>query len=115
MRSIRGLALVCVCAALLTPACSRSNNLLLGRVEADVAGHTVAVTDCYRTKVPAPEIVTTSSGSPTYRFAPCRDAVVTIKDDELRVNGKGYGKLGPGDAVLVDHGVVSTTKATARR
>ncbi len=39
---------------LLIGGCSRSNNLLLGRVEAVVAGHTVVVTDCYRTSVPAP-------------------------------------------------------------
>ena len=39
---------------LLLGGCSRSNNLLLGRVEAVVAGHTVVVTDCYRTRVPQP-------------------------------------------------------------
>jgi hypothetical protein len=99
----------------LTASCSRSNNLLLGRVEAQVAGHTIVVTDCYRTKVPAPETVTNADGSKAHRFAPCRDAIVTIDRDELNVNGKSYGKLGASDGVLVDHGVVSINKAAARR
>jgi hypothetical protein len=33
-------------AVLLAPACSRSNNVLLGRVEAKVGSHAVVVTDC---------------------------------------------------------------------
>jgi hypothetical protein len=41
----------------------------------------------------------------------CRDADVWIRPangaEELTVNGKGYGRLNPGDGVLVDHGVVS--------
>jgi hypothetical protein len=105
----------CVFAVGLTAGCSRSNNLLLGRVEAEVAGHTVVVTDCYRTKVPPPETVTNANGSRTYRFAPCRDAIVTIEGDELKVNGKPYGKLGVSDDVLVDHGVVSVNKTAAKR
>ena len=70
-------------------ACSRSNNLLLGRVEAKVGGHTVVVTDCYRTSVTPPERV----GGPSeqsYRFMPCRDADVLIRNDELIVNGSSY-------------------------
>ncbi len=39
-------------AAMLLSACSRSNNLLLGEVEAQVGPHTVRVTDCYRTQAP---------------------------------------------------------------
>ena len=46
--------------------CSSSNNLLLGRVEAVVAGHTVVVTDCYRTSVPQP--VAEATGA---TFTPC--------------------------------------------
>ena len=86
-------------------ACSRSNNLLLGRVEATVGGHTVVVTDCYRTSVTPPEKV----GGPSeqsYRFRPCRDADVLIRNDELIVNGASYGLLKQADAVTVDHGKV---------
>lgn len=86
-------------------ACSRSNNLLLGRVEAKVGSHTVVVTDCYRTNVTPPEKV----GGPTeqsYRFMPCRDADVVIRNEELIVNGSSYGLLKQADAVTVDHGKV---------
>lgn len=83
-------------------ACSRSNNLLLGRVESVVGGHTVAVTDCYRTSVAPPQELDEAS----YRFTPCRDADVRIRNEDLTVNGQSYGKLKPNDSVLVDHGVV---------
>jgi len=85
------------------PACSRSNNLLFGRVESVVGTHTVVVTDCYRTAVPPPQKL----GSTSYRFMPCRDADVQIHNEELTVNGQAYGKLNPHDGVSVDHGVVS--------
>jgi hypothetical protein len=105
--------LVMACAA-----CGRSNNLLLGRVEATVGGHTVAVTDCYRTSVPPPEQVGASSEQ-SYRFMPCRDADVLIRNDELIVNGSSYGSLKPADAVAVDHGKVlingMAAAAVARR
>ena len=90
-------------AVVLLTACSRSNNLLLGRVEAAVGSHTVVVTDCYRTSVPPPRKL----GDAVYRFMPCRDADVLIRGDELLVNGQSYGRMNPTDAVLVDHGVVS--------
>jgi hypothetical protein len=91
-------------------ACTRSNDVLLGRVEATVGSNPVLVTDCYRTSVPAPERLPDEGGRPAYRFAPCRDAVVLIGRGELVVNGKPYGPIGPKDAVLVDHGVVSITR-----
>ena len=94
-------------AMLLLSACSRSNNLLLGRVQAQVGSHTVVVTDCYRTSVPPPQRVPDAAGRAVYRFMPCRDADVLIRGDELLVNGQSYGRLNPADAVLVDHGVVS--------
>ena len=88
-------------------ACSKSNNLLLGRVQATVGSHTVVVTDCYRTQVPAPQKLPDEGGQPVYRYMPCKDADVWIRGGELTVNGKSYGHLNPKDAVLVDHGVVS--------
>jgi hypothetical protein len=92
--------------------CSRSNNVLLGRVEANVGGHTVVVTDCYRTSVTPPEQV----GGPnekSYRFTPCRDAEVLIRNDELIVNGNSYDLLKQADAVTVDHGKVLINEVAA--
>ncbi|MEO6724694.1 MAG: hypothetical protein ABIP14_05280 [Blastocatellia bacterium] len=106
MKLIGMICLVCVYVAL-TSACGRSNNLLLGRVEANVGGHTVAVTDCYRTSVSLPQKQEDSaSGKPTYHFVPCRDADIAIRDEELTVNNQKYGKLNSGDTVTVDHGKV---------
>jgi len=85
--------------------CSRSNNLLLGRVEATVGEHTVVVTDCYRTPVSAPEPLAGPEG-PGFRFTPCRDADVQIRGSLLTVNGRAYGPIGPRDSVTVDHGRV---------
>jgi len=99
-----------IVAALMAAACSKENNLLLGRVESALGTHTVIVTDCYRTSAPAPDQV----GAADYHYMPCKDADVWIKTDELTVNGKGYGKLNPGDGVLVDHGVVSIDRKQAR-
>ena len=93
-------------------ACSRSNNLLLGRVEATVGGHTVVVTDCYTTSFTPPEKVG-GSGEQSYRFVPCRDADVVIRNDELIVNGSSYGLLKQADAVTVDHGKVLINEIAA--
>jgi hypothetical protein len=83
--------------------CSSSNNLLLGEVRATVGTHAVMVTDCYRTSVEAPR----QTGAASFEYVPCRDARVTIRDEQLTVNGRAYGKLQARDSVLVDHGVVS--------
>jgi len=83
--------------------CSRSNNLLLGRVEAQVGTHKIVVTDCYRTKAPDPE----RHPDGVWQYTPCRDADIWIRGDQLEVNGRAYGRIAPNDAVLVDHGVVS--------
>lgn len=83
--------------------CSKSNNLLMGRVEANVGTHTVVVTDCYRFHAPPPERLANGD----YHYMPCRDAEVWIRRDDVTVNGTSYGHLNPGDGVLVDHGVVS--------
>ena len=83
-------------------ACSQSNNLLLGRVEAMVGTHVVVVTDCYRTSVSAPQKISEKE----FQFKPCRDAEVVIRNEELVVNAKSYGKLQLKDTVTVDHGKV---------
>jgi hypothetical protein len=94
-------------AAVLFSACSQSNNLLLGRVEATVGSHTVVVTDCYRSRAPQPRKLADEGGKAVYQYMPCRDADVWIRGDELTVNGKPYGHLHPADGILVDHGMVS--------
>jgi hypothetical protein len=99
------IVLAVVYVGLLAVGCSRSNNLLFGRVEAVVGGHTVVVTDCYRTKVPQP--VAESDGG---TFTPCRDAVVAIHGEQLTVNGASYGPLTRNARVIVDHGRVSIEK-----
>ena len=101
---VRVLAAV-VSAGIASSGCSKSNNLLLGRVEASVAGHTVVVTDCYRTSVPPPQAEPAGA-----RFTPCRDADVLIRAEQLTVNGTPYGPLAPGARVIVDHGRVSIEK-----
>lgn len=87
--------------------CSKSNNLVLGRVEAMVGEHKVEVTDCYRISAPRPErLPDLPDGKRVYSYVPCRDAVVMIRGEELVVNGQQYGALTPGDVVTVDHGKV---------
>ncbi len=107
---------MCLLAAVaLVSACSQSNNLLLGRVEATVGTHAVVVTDCYRTRAPQPQKLADEGGKAIYRYMPCRDADVWIRGEELTVNGRSYGHLNPEDGVLVDHGVVSIERHLAKR
>lgn len=80
----------------------KSNNLLLGEVEAKIGGHKIVVTDCYRTSVPAPQKLADGA----YQFKPCRDSDVVIRGEELTVNGKAYGQINPNDSITVDHGKV---------
>lgn len=105
-------AILCFAACL--SACGKSNNLLLGEVEAQVGAHTVRVTDCYRTSVPPPERLADANGQPSYRFMPCRDADVQIRGGELTVNGRSYGRIKESDSILVDHGVVSVNPPELR-
>jgi hypothetical protein len=107
--------LVLVPVAVALCSCSRSNNLLLGEVEAQAGTHAIRVTDCYRWTAPPPERLPDANGQPSYRFMPCRDADVRIRAGELTVNGQSYGKIGESDGVLVDHGKVSVQVAITAR
>ena len=100
---MRGLFLLAALICVFLGGCSNSNNLLLGEVRATVGTHAVMVTDCYRTSVDPPR----QTGAASYEYVPCRDARVVIRDEQLTVNGRSYGKLQARDSVLVDHGVVS--------
>jgi hypothetical protein len=94
--------------------CSRSNNLLLGEVQAKVGSHDVRVTDCYRTSVAPPQETKGANGKVIYRFTPCRDADILIQDERVMVNGVSFGHVDANDAVLVDHGRVSINRGPAR-
>jgi len=91
-----------IASLLVSSACSRSNNLFLGRVETRLGSHQIVVTDCYRTSVPPAEIEEAG-----VHYSPCRDADVVIRNEELVVNRVPYGRLRPDDTILVEHGVVS--------
>ncbi len=108
-------AFACICAlTALSSACSRSNNLVLGEVQAKVGSHEVRVTDCYRTSVAPPEETKGADGKVSFRFTPCRDADILIQDEQVMVNGVSYGHVDADDAILVDHGKVSINRGQAR-
>lgn len=98
-------------ACLFLSACSDSNNLLLGTVSAQVEGHRIVVTDCYRTEVPPPQRFDVA-GAKIWRYTPCRDVAIEIQDDKLVVNGRSYGHIERADGIRVDHGVVSVNHAS---
>ena len=116
MKVTVGILVLCLCAIVLYAISSKSNNILLGRVETTVGQHAIVVTDCYRTSVTPPEKV----GGPSeqaYRFMPCRDADILIRNEELIVNGSSYGLLKQADAVTIDHGkvLINETVVSARK
>jgi hypothetical protein len=101
--------------AVFLSACGKSNNLLLGRVQAKLGTHVVVVTDCYRTSVsPAQASTNSADGSTVYRFKPCADADIVIHNEQLTVNGKRFESLVPGETVIVDHGQVLVNTHIAR-
>ena len=115
MRRARTSVFLCVFAVMtFCSACSRSNNLLLGEVQAKVGSHDVRVTDCYRTSVAPPGETKGQDGKLSYRFTPCRDADILIQDEQVLVNGVSYGHVEANDAILVDHGKVSIDRGQAR-
>ena len=115
MGEIRASVFLCTFAVMtLSSACSRSNNMLLGEVQAKVGSHEVRVTDCYRTSVSPPQETKGADGKVSYRFTPCRDADILIHDEQVLVNGVPYGHVDANDAILVDHGVVSINRGQAR-
>jgi hypothetical protein len=113
MARLNLLGALCIAVAL-TPACSRSNNLLLGTVEATAGSHHIVVTDCYRLSVDPPQEIHGQTSESGYRYAPCRDADVLIRGEEAIVNGRSYGHMNPSDSILVDHGVVSISHTSTK-
>ena len=96
--------LAAIATALLALAgCSRDNNVLMGRVETDMGGHRVTVTECYKF-LGSPKLEKLGAGY--YRYAPCKGSEVVIRGDTLFVNGAQHGTLAAGDSVTVDRGKV---------
>lgn len=88
----------------LFPACNSSQqNALLGKQQATVGGHTIVVNDCYRTDKAQAEIVIDDKGATVFRFAPCKDSVIEIRNQQLTINGKSYGQIEAGASVTLDH------------
>jgi hypothetical protein len=102
-------------AVILSPACSRSNNLLLGTVQANAGSHHIVVTDCYRLSVDPPREISGPPGESGYRYTPCRDADVLIRGEDVIVNGRSYGHIDPTGSILVDHGAVSIGRSEAKK
>lgn len=97
------IAALCAAAMLLSSACSRDNNVLMGQLETDMGGHRVVVTNCRQFfGTPKP----TKFAATSYRYAPCKGSVVVIQGDTLFVNGLAQGTLAAGDTVIVDQGKV---------
>ncbi len=104
---------LCLCSAFALQGCARVESVVLGRVENTIEDHAVVVTDCYRIGEQSVETVEKSAGGVTYKYAPCRDAVIFIKRGELIINNKSYGLLNKHDAVTVDHGKVLVNEKEA--
>lgn len=84
-----------------------SPNAWPGRIDAQVGGHRVVVTECYREQTPIVEqLEPTAEGEAAFRFAPCADAVIMLEGDQLTVNGIDYGSVRPGDTIVVHRGRV---------
>ncbi len=84
----------------LTLGCPKPRGVVLGKVTMELDGHEVVVTDCQRVTAP-PAAAPKTPG--VVRWAPCRDASITIQGTVLEVNGRRYGPLGAGDSVLLHH------------
>jgi len=113
--SIKIKMFVCLTLTFMLTACNASmQNALLGVQETSVGEHRIKVTDCYRTDKAQATTRTESPGTIVHRYEPCRDAKIEIRNQELTVNGKPYGKLNKGDAVVVDHGKVLINESERR-
>ena len=106
-RSSRAMvALPFLCVALATQGCSGFR--LLNRDNTVLGAHAVTITPCgwkLENKYGGP--VKDERTGKTYHKHSCGETVVIIKDEELVVNGKSYGKLANADdSVKVDGGRV---------
>jgi hypothetical protein len=77
---------------------------LLNKDQSVLGAHTVAITPCgwkLENKF-AGEVKDAATGKVYYKYT-CGETIVTIRDEELTVNGRSYGKLANAtDSVKVD-------------
>ena len=98
-----------LCAVLLCGGCAGSG------LVTQTGGHRIKVTSATKARhgLITNESLHEQDGAATYRYHGVlgtktaeRATEVTIKDEDLIVNGKSYGKLKPGDSITVDGGRV---------
>jgi hypothetical protein len=99
-------ALISLCVLLASQGCGGFR--LLNRDKSVLGAHPVMITPCgwkLEDKF-AGEVKDERTGKAYYKYT-CGETIVTIKEEELMVNGKSYGKLAQAtDSVKVDGGKV---------
>jgi hypothetical protein len=104
-QSSRGKVILLVfCVALVSQGCGAFR--LLNRDKTVLGAHAVMITPCgWRLEDKFAGPVKDEQAGKTYYKYSCGETIVTIKDEELAVSGKSYGKLAkPTDSVKVDGG-----------
>jgi len=98
--------ILCLCSILVFQGCGGFR--LLNRDKSILGKHQVAITPCgwkLENKFGGP-VKDDQTGKSYYKFS-CGETVLTIKDEELVVNGKSYGRLSnETDSITVDSGRV---------
>jgi hypothetical protein len=81
---------------------------LFNRDKSVLGSHPVMLTPCgWKLEDKFAGSVTDKQGGKSYYKYTCGETILTIKDEELAVNGKSYGKLAkPDDSIKVDGGKV---------
>lgn len=97
-----GCLLLCLCAMLVFQGCGAFR--VLNKDKTTLGNHQVVITPCgWKLEDKFGGAVKDEQTGKTYYKFSCGETVVTIKDEELVVNGKAYGKLvNATDSVKVD-------------
>ena len=105
-----GIILSSLLLLLLTQGCSSMNEVVWNKAETTIDGHHVVIRPC-RDSYQRTE---TDKKTNQHHVFACGDKVkVEIRNDELTINGKSYGKLGGGDSVEVNREKVFINKKEA--
>jgi hypothetical protein len=80
--------------------CSSVNEMVWNKAETMIDGHRVVIRPC-RDSYTRTQMDTKTDRS--HIFACGKRVKIEIKNEELAVNGKSYGRLGPGDSVEVKY------------
>lgn len=97
---------LCLCAMLVFQGCGAFR--VLNKDKTNLGNHQVVITPCgWKLEDKFGGAVKDEQTGKTYYKFSCGETVVTIKDEELVVNGKAYGKLvNANDSVKVESGRV---------